>query len=174
LLTDRLRLRLERRESITSASGLILLLVLVLPILRLVVLTTRRLREVVRCLARHGRHHDRGLRVVGRLSGGHGRTSRRSDNSLGRHLRNANLTLTIMFRRVHRTVGFRDARNGITSPVAFTVESPHLRPRLAWRRRGWLSIHRRGLSRGGPVILGRWAVLSNRTSNQTVSPGIGL
>jgi hypothetical protein len=173
LLANRLRLRLQGRESITSASGLILLLVLVLPILGLVVLTTGRLREVVRCLACHGRHHHRSLRVVGRLSGGHGRTSRRSDNSLRRHLRNADLTLAIRFRRVHRAVGFRDARNGITSPVAFAVKSPHLRSGLAWRRQGWLlSIHRR--RRSGAVILRRWAVLSNRTSNQTVSPRVGL
>ena len=174
LLASRLRLGLKGRKSLTTASGLILLLMLMLPILGLVVLTARCLREVVRNLTRHRRHHHRGLRVVGRLPGGHGGTSRRSDNSLGRYLRNTNLTSAIRFRRVYRAASLGDTRHGITSPIAFAVKSPHLRPRLPWRRRGWLSISCRSLSRGATVVIRRRGVLSNRTSNQTVSPRIGL
>lgn len=128
LLTSGLRVRLEGQKTMTSSSGLALLVV---PVLGLVVLTTRRLGEVVRRLARHRRHDNRCLRVVGRLSGGHGRTSRRSNDSLWRYLRSANLTLASRFRRVHRAVGLGDARHGITPPITFTVQSPHLRPGLA-------------------------------------------
>jgi hypothetical protein len=140
---------------------------LVLPILSLIVLSTRRLRKIIWDLSRcRGPDPRRCLGVGGRLSSVHdgpGRNGQRLllRRSLRRNWVDLSFYVGLHRRdrsavRGHRTVRLRNARYSIVSPLAFAVQPPRFWPCLRWYR--WPSFWT-------PVVFERRTLFSRRTTD---------